>query len=427
MGIKEIAASVLQCVGGKDNVVANSLCMTRLRISITDPKRVDRLALSSISGVLGTANRGPNGIEVVFGPKAVRDVFNEFSLLTGLKSSLLSARPVGLNKSLDVHISPQPTLNSDASARAGKLRSPVASHAATPETTQGTSATSSPESATSKQALLDHASLETLIELVRQIEEQQSVVAEHTRSSQTAAQSDSPLSLLKALESDDEDDDLDNLGPDLDELDHGLDHDLNHALDQNLDHEVNQDLEELAHDFDDVEPGFDGENVITTNLYEDESLDEFGLPVVGLRLLVLNGPNINMLGIREPDQYGTDDYAALLDLCKKTAYEQGFIECRCYQSNHEGDLVDKIQDAYQQFDGIVINPGAYTHTSIALLDAVKAVKIPTVEVHISKVSDREDFRQRSYIREACIDTITGKGIRGYALAIEKLAAYLKHK
>ncbi len=139
------------------------------------------------------------------------------------------------------------------------------------------------------------------------------------------------------------------------------------------------------------------------------------------RLLVINGPNINMLGIREPGIYGTENYEALLKLCRDTAEELGFDECECYQSNHEGDLVDAIQGAYGKYDGIVINPGAYTHTSIAILDAAKAVRIPMVEVHISKVEDREEFRQVSYIRAACFETITGMGIQGYRRAIIDLA------
>ena len=140
-----------------------------------------------------------------------------------------------------------------------------------------------------------------------------------------------------------------------------------------------------------------------------------------MKILVINGPNINMLGIREKHIYGSENYEALLELCKKTAEELG-VEVECYQSNHEGDLVDKIQWAYfNGVDGIVINPAAYTHTSVAILDAVKAVSIPTVEVHISKVEEREDFRQVSYIRSACRKTITGHGIKGYAEAMEFLA------
>ena len=138
-----------------------------------------------------------------------------------------------------------------------------------------------------------------------------------------------------------------------------------------------------------------------------------------MNILVINGPNLNMLGIREPDLYGRVTYAELCRRIEAHAAERG-AEVSCYQSNHEGDLVDAIQNAYGRVDGIVINPGAYTHTSVALLDAVKAVQIPTVEVHISAVEQREDFRQVSYIRAACIGTITGQGTDGYLRAIDLL-------
>ena len=138
-----------------------------------------------------------------------------------------------------------------------------------------------------------------------------------------------------------------------------------------------------------------------------------------MKILVINGPNLNMLGIREPDIYGKNTYA---DLCKLiTDYaDENSIGVEIYQSNHEGDLVDKIQAAYKNFDGIVINPAAYTHTSVAILDAVKSVGIPTVEVHISAVETREDFRQISFIRAACIKTMTGLGFDGYLRAIDTL-------
>ena len=138
-----------------------------------------------------------------------------------------------------------------------------------------------------------------------------------------------------------------------------------------------------------------------------------------MNILVINGPNLNMLGIREPDIYGKETYGTLTNKIEDYAESKG-VAVKCYQSNHEGDLVDNIQFAYGVFDGIVINPGAYTHTSIALLDALKAVGIPTVEVHISDVSSREDFRQISYIRQACFKTITGKGTDGYLEAIDAL-------
>mgnify|MGYP003298033042 CR=1 FL=1 len=139
-----------------------------------------------------------------------------------------------------------------------------------------------------------------------------------------------------------------------------------------------------------------------------------------MKILVINGPNINMLGIREPGIYGQNTFADLLSLLDETAAALN-IEIEQYQSNHEGDIVDKIQWAYGKVDGIVINPGAYTHTSIAILDAVKSVGIPTVEVHISKVEEREDFRQISYVRLACVKTITGHGTNGYIEAIDYLA------
>ena len=138
-----------------------------------------------------------------------------------------------------------------------------------------------------------------------------------------------------------------------------------------------------------------------------------------MKILVINGPNLNMLGIREPDIYGADNYDALCRMICDFAEEHG-VDVEIFQSNHEGDLVDEIQQAYGNADGIVINPAAYTHTSVALLDAVKAVGIPTVEVHISDVSKREEFRQVSYIRQACIATISGHGFRGYTEAMELL-------
>ena len=142
-----------------------------------------------------------------------------------------------------------------------------------------------------------------------------------------------------------------------------------------------------------------------------------------MKILVINGPNINMLGIREPDVYGKNTFADLLKLLEDTAVELG-VEVMQYQSNHEGDLVDKIQWAYGNVDGIVINPAAYTHTSIAILDALKAVAIPAVEVHISDVDNREAFRQISYAGMACVKTIKGHGLKGYKEAIEYLVQNL---
>ena len=138
-----------------------------------------------------------------------------------------------------------------------------------------------------------------------------------------------------------------------------------------------------------------------------------------MKILVINGPNINMLGIREPEHYGRKTYADLVAEIQKHCNKKK-IDVKIFQSNHEGDLVDEIQKSYKNADGIVINPGAYTHTSIAILDAVNSVNIPTVEVHISKVEEREDFRQISYVRLACVKTITGHGTDGYLEAIDYL-------
>ena len=142
-----------------------------------------------------------------------------------------------------------------------------------------------------------------------------------------------------------------------------------------------------------------------------------------MKFLVINGPNLNLLGLREPAIYGSRSFAALQDFIRASAADAG-VEVDLFQSNHEGAIVDAIQAAYGTVDGIVINPAAYTHTSIALLDALLAVRIPTVEVHLSDLSQREAFRQISYIRPACIATFTGLGISGYQRGMEFLWRYL---
>ena len=142
-----------------------------------------------------------------------------------------------------------------------------------------------------------------------------------------------------------------------------------------------------------------------------------------MKMLVINGPNLNLLGLREPAIYGKQDYKALVNLIEKVCQDEG-ISVEVFQSNHEGAIVDKIQSAYGNFDGIVINPAAYTHTSVAILDALKAVTLPAVEVHISDVSSRESFRQVSYAGMACIKTYMGHGFEGYAMAIRCLKAHL---
>ena len=138
-----------------------------------------------------------------------------------------------------------------------------------------------------------------------------------------------------------------------------------------------------------------------------------------MKILVINGPNLNMLGIREKNIYGDKDYKSLIKMIKENAKDKG-VKVKCVQSNYEGKIVTIIQKAYQKFDGIVINPGAYTHTSVAILDALKAVNIPTIEVHISVVNEREEFRKISYVSLFAKKTISGKGFDGYIEAIDCL-------
>ncbi len=138
-----------------------------------------------------------------------------------------------------------------------------------------------------------------------------------------------------------------------------------------------------------------------------------------MKILVINGPNLNMLGIREKNIYGDESYKSLISLIKKSAKERD-VKVKCYQSNFEGAIVTAIQKAYKKYDGIIINPGAYTHTSVAILDALKAVNIPTVEVHISAVNEREDFRQISYVKKFAFKTVMGKGFDGYIEAMDEL-------
>ena len=143
-----------------------------------------------------------------------------------------------------------------------------------------------------------------------------------------------------------------------------------------------------------------------------------------MKLLVINGPNLNMLGLREPDIYGKQDYEALKKLIHDTCAQEN-IDVEIFQSNHEGAIVDKIQQAYGVFDGILINPAAYTHTSVAILDALKAVAIPTVEVHISDVNSREEFRRHSFVSLYAAKTIAGYGFDGYRMGLEALGEIVK--
>ena len=143
-----------------------------------------------------------------------------------------------------------------------------------------------------------------------------------------------------------------------------------------------------------------------------------------MKILVINGPNLNFLGIREPELYGKSDYKALCAHCEAAADRLG-LRCEMFQSNHEGAIVDKLQDAYGKVSGIVINPAAYTHTSVAILDALKAVGIPAVEVHLTDINSREEFRKISYAGMACLKTYAGFGFEGYSMALAFLKDYLE--
>lgn len=145
-----------------------------------------------------------------------------------------------------------------------------------------------------------------------------------------------------------------------------------------------------------------------------------------MKFLVINGPNLNMLGIREPGIYGRQDFKALISYIEKCCAEAE-VECKTFQSNHEGDIVDEIQSAYGVMDAIIINPAAYTHTSVAILDALKAVALPAVEVHLTDIYTREEFRRVSYTAKACLKTVYGKGFEGYKEAVEYLKKYLEEK
>ena len=309
MDRQQIAEEVLAAVGGRDNVTANDICMTRLRIKTETPSLVDTDQLSAARGVLGFVKRGENGIEVVFGPGKVEAVHEALVKLTGIEGvdddfagSGAPAAP------LHVHITQNPLLGAALAAGEG-------------------------DSARDEG---DETSVEDLVSLLDTMD---------------APAADEGVAA----------------GPD------------------------------------------------------ETSPARAAAPA---RVLVINGPNINMLGIREPDIYGHDSYQDMLRICHEAARDAGFAECTCFQSNHEGDLIDAIQDAYGSYAGIVINPGAYTHTSIAILDAAKAVGLPMIEIHISKVDEREEFRKVSYIRAACFETIAGMGVEGYRRAMFDMAAHL---
>ncbi len=158
---------------------------------------------------------------------------------------------------------------------------------------------------------------------------------------------------------------------------------------------------------------------------KNQAVSDEESPQSDLKLMIINGPSFNFLGFRQKEIYGTETYSDLVQMCKATAHECGFNTCLCFQSNHEGEIVDKILSAYKNFDGIIINPAAFTHTSVAILDALLAVDIPFIEVHITDPKKREEFRHFSYYEHDALKTISGKGIQGYKEAIEYFAEYLK--
>ena len=362
MDAQAAARAVLKNIGGKGNVVQNDLCMTRLRLRVANPTLIDRDALINTTGVLGVVTFGSNGLEVVFGPRSVQEVFNAFQAITGLEPTM-ELPPLGRRAAsgINVHITDTKPREAGIEELAGAIDD------AAPAAPQPMA-----------QALLAHAPL----------------------TSRTAHEEDSRADATLDLQR-------------LMELDGAIDPD--------------DDADDLYETFEDDPADDDPAEDDPAGEKDADIAAAAPSPAGGPRLLVINGPNINLLGVREPDLYGHEDYASLLALCHEVAEDAGFASCECYQSNHEGAIVDRIQEAMGTIDGIVINPAAYTHTSVAILDALKAVQIPAVEVHISKVSEREDFRQVSYVRKACFETVMGMGIQGYAKAIRDLADHLSQR
>lgn len=362
MDAQAAARAVLKNIGGKGNVVQNDLCMTRLRLRVANPTLIDRDALINTTGVLGVVTFGSNGLEVVFGPRSVQEVFNAFQAITGLEPTM-ELPPLGRRAAsgINVHITDTKPREAGIEELAGAIDD------AAPAAPQPRA-----------QALLAHAPL----------------------TSRTAHEEDSRADATLDLQR-------------LMELDGAIDPD--------------DDADDLYETFEDDPADDDPAEDDPAGEKDADIAAAAPSPAGGPRLLVINGPNINLLGVREPDLYGHEDYASLLALCHEVAEDAGFASCECYQSNHEGAIVDRIQEAMGTIDGIVINPAAYTHTSVAILDALKAVQIPAVEVHISKVSARENFRQVSYVRKACFETVMGMGIQGYAKAIRDLADHLSQR
>lgn len=374
MTYEEIAASILACLGGTTNIEANALCMTRLRVNVYKPSLIDEHGLVGISGVLGMLKRGDKSFEIVCRPAKIAHIFQAFCGLTNLPNDLsITLDDAPDTRVFDVHVA---NTVSDPLAKTAKHSATTANDeiGIKPENKRAQNLPTSPSGTQSSSAVRERVSrnsdtrfmrcgLSEAEELTRML-----LASDNTQDKPTITKQHMWL----------EDDLLDNEMQDVD---------------------------------------------LSTKTNNDQQKADT-MPHADTHLLVLNGPNINLLGIREPQLYGKHDYLYLVDLCETTAHSLGFSSCVCFQSNHEGELIDAIQQARGVYAGIIFNPAAYTHTSIALLDAISAVEIPTIEVHISDVSAREDFRQISYIRKACIATITGKGLQGYVEAIHTMAHYL---
>ena len=307
----DIAEAVLVALGGRDNVSANTVCMTRLRVTLRDPHQVDFQALNAITGVLGTATRGYNGLEVVFGPRVIDGVYHAFLRLTGLEAGMDALFPMSRQETnFKVQINVASRRDAKAPVAAKK---PAQSKADKPKTSPVPS--SPPRNATR----LDDDDLNALKELFAELDEDEGTRAVPAKKGET-------------------------------------------------------------------------------------------------RLLVLNGPNVNMIGVSNGHVSAGDEYSKILELCQRTAREVGFSTCVCLQSNHEGDLVDWVQDAWESFDAIVINATSYGATSLALPEAIRSVGIPTAQVSINDASAKD-----TPLGLVCATNVAGEGIVGYARAIRELA------
>lgn len=413
MGKKSIAQAVLSAVGGRDNVRASEVCMTRLRLTLADRSEASRDELDQIPEVLGTVARGADGIEVVFGPRTIEGVHQALDELVrgcdepdrpdwakepkALDTSDSTAAPSDRSDGFAEDSSAE---GIEASGEEGSSLPKDAAVAASDPSDFPAASGNVPSAQPQDQAAQQPTSA--------RIASTGRVSAQTAQEKPSHRKGDAPAAKAS-------------------ELDHSSARGsatggpFSKPMPDRAPHKVvpKHPIARPVH----VEPPHDEDlDQLASLLNETPSAPQSSSR--GAKVLVINGPNINMLGIREPAIYGSNNFAALLSLCHRAASEAGFSKCTCFQSNHEGDLVDQIQDAYGMYDGIIINPGAYTHTSVAILDALKAVSIPTVEVHISQVDKREDFRQISYVRAACFETIIGMGIEGYRKAIFDLAKKL---